>query len=1775
MVYVQTLSVSRRSVAVFSGVALLLSQLVGQLPLFSVQHALAAAPLCNGITATIYVEAGLIVGGPNNGDVYAGVLNGDGSDDVIVGTTGDDTINAGGGNDLVCGDAGNDTIYGEGQDDDLWGDDGNDVLDGGGGADILRGRAGNDELRGGGGADTLNGGAGYDTLRGEGGNDDLDGQADDDNCDGGGQGGDTETDCENTDSFKGIIVINKDASPDSADIFTFTGLGGFTLQDDGDENTDPSQYVVYRDAGVYNVTETADPNWTVQNVECFDADGSTTVDVPNGSAAINIDAGEIVECTFTNIPYVSPLPAGCDFELDPGDDIQAAIDAADAGDVICLNPGLYQQSATITVSEEVTITRTSCDPDVIVTRTAGDTATEAIVDGDGSTNVFLIEANNVTLQCLEVRNGEDDLVYNTTSTRTGLVVKNNIVHDSSDDDGIQLKKAPGALVQYNDVYDIAGDGINLSDGSDGGQILDNRVHDVSTDSGSANGAIYVYNSDNLTISGNLVYDIPNQEGIKVGEGSYFGVGGSVTDNVIVDVDQDAINVYMGDTVVSGNKISDSDSSNGAIYVSYNIDNVSITNNLIENNTTYGVRVGKSSLYPTNVTVNDNCIQGNDDGVIFNAGANPDLNAENNWWGAASGPSGSGPGAGDTVGADIDFDPFNTTGCTLPAIVDNFAPFGIPDSEDDPLDPSTTPVPTDTTPPPVPTHVSPVDGDTLTAAELDKADWTDETDPSVPVTYIYQSSNSPATNIDGSFVTPAYTSSSLTASEIPTPGTPEGTYYWHVRAVDDEGNASAWSTAWSFTVDNSPAPVCTTTDADIAFHIPFDETSGTVAADASGNGIDGAHMNGPVISVDAPIVSFDNPRSLSFDGTDDYLDLGNTAFPTPASFSISAWVKADTIGDDRQVVSKGYNGTQTEWEMKTTTADGKMSFQSFNNPNQVGVEALTPLTADVWTHFVGTFDGTTWSIYMNGSLNNSAAGAAPVSTDRPIYIGAVDNQGTPVQFWDGNIDDVRFYNRVLGPNEVADLYTGSCDVAPFCGDGIIAGAEMCDDNGSLDGDGCDSTCQVEANYNCTGTPSVCVPTTLATPTLLGWNAEDWSLTLDEAPVDLACDPSGVFVNNDRNSLNQVWTSVPGTNVKYIRRVNGVEIPSMVFTTTHMNGWFSFGPGEDGTYDTEVMAFEDDNSNDAVDPGERVSPWSNICTITYADVTPTACLSTDDGLVAHWQFEEGTGTTATDSTVYPNVSSFIGGAVFGFNGDFPATSFINNYSLSVDGVNGHADVVDTTDISFDTTDAFAIAAWVNAPSFSGYQTVVQKIDDSTGAQTGFVITLNNGVPELWMQSDYGAGEYLRVGSTTALTVDAWHHLVMSYDGSGTAAGVQLFLNGTDVTGPTALHDNLVGSIVNAGELEIGNRNDGSFQALLGRIDDVRIYDRTIDGSHVSSLFGGSCDAGTVAPDTDSDGIPDASDNCPLDPNPLQENNDSDSEGDVCDTDDDNDSVDDLSDNCPLDANPLQEDTDVPPDGDGDACDTPFAPLTFSDSGTDSENGARSGKETKAMFHGLKKSLKNGGLGGLAGGGFGGGGVNDDGTTNYSLSDPADLPPGGFGGDDYFDDAQKEVICTAQKMLERNVARLEAVDYLAAIIRDMFNLDSTGEQLVRQELKNSAFCVKQNVARLTKDGLVTAAAVTIPLDSRGYPVSVNHFWNACVRSDLVTLQRRDNPDRDDPRDGGSMKTCADYIGSSEIYYPDRNVHLKYERDGEGNITQFIAPEGYILKEAPTLVKTTNTKS
>jgi hypothetical protein len=92
-----------------------------------------------------------------------------------------------------------------------------------------------------------------------------------------------------------------------------------------------------------------------------------------------------------------------------------------------------------------------------------------------------------------------------------------------------------------------------------------------------------------------------------------------------------------------------------------------------------------------------------------------------------------------------------------------------------------------TAPSVPTITTPVDGAVVNVSSMVKVDWTDSTGGTAPILYQYQAFS------DSTYASLLYDSGmTLSASEIPTPGTSPGVYYVRVRAQGAVGPVSEWS-----------------------------------------------------------------------------------------------------------------------------------------------------------------------------------------------------------------------------------------------------------------------------------------------------------------------------------------------------------------------------------------------------------------------------------------------------------------------------------------------------------------------------------------------------------------------------------------------------------------------------------------------------------------------------------------------------------------------------------------------------------------------------------------------------------------------------------------------------------------------------------------------------------------------------------------------------------------------------------------------------------------------
>ncbi|MCA9213052.1 MAG: DUF1553 domain-containing protein [Planctomycetales bacterium] len=152
------------------------------------------------------------------------------------------------------------------------------------------------------------------------------------------------------------------------------------------------------------------------------------------------------------------------------------------------------------------------------------------------------------------------------------------------------------------------------------------------------------------------------------------------------------------------------------------------------------------------------------------------------------------------------------------------------------------------------------------------------------------------------------------------------------------------------------------------------------------------------------------------------------------------------------------------------------------------------------------------------------------------------------------------------------------------------------------------------------------------------------------------------------------------------------------------------------------------------------------------------------------------------------------------------------------------------AFESGDAFSYGAWIYCIE-NGAMTVVSKMDGGSSVR-GYDLYVGGGKLFAHLIHDWEQGNAIRVNTKQPIPREKWQHVMVTYDGSGKAAGVRIFVDG-DEQELKRTHDNLSGTIKSSHPLRIGRRTDSA--PFTGLIDDVRIYGRELSSAEVGLLAG----------------------------------------------------------------------------------------------------------------------------------------------------------------------------------------------------------------------------------------------------------------------------------------------------------------------------------------------------
>ncbi|HUS40686.1 MAG TPA: LamG domain-containing protein [Pirellulales bacterium] len=212
------------------------------------------------------------------------------------------------------------------------------------------------------------------------------------------------------------------------------------------------------------------------------------------------------------------------------------------------------------------------------------------------------------------------------------------------------------------------------------------------------------------------------------------------------------------------------------------------------------------------------------------------------------------------------------------------------------------------------------------------------------------------------------------------------------------------------------------------YYPFDTDADDNAGTNDGTLENGATIDNVTTQVGAGSLFLDNVGAGA--GPHEYVSrAGVTSGPQP-TYSVAAWINVGSNSGDDQIMSWSKNPSGENLQLRLQGGNLRLGrTPGFSEQTTSGHPFLLSST---WRHIAVTFDegaGTEVFLYVDGVERGSGDLTNTSSNDyNTSYIGAIREGGTVSRSFEGNIDDLGIWDRVLTPAEVTGLFDGSLSLA---------------------------------------------------------------------------------------------------------------------------------------------------------------------------------------------------------------------------------------------------------------------------------------------------------------------------------------------------------------------------------------------------------------------------------------------------------------------------------------------------------------------------------------------------------------------------------------------------------------------------------------------------------------------------------------------------------------------------------------------------------------------------
>lgn len=169
------------------------------------------------------------------------------------------------------------------------------------------------------------------------------------------------------------------------------------------------------------------------------------------------------------------------------------------------------------------------------------------------------------------------------------------------------------------------------------------------------------------------------------------------------------------------------------------------------------------------------------------------------------------------------------------------------------------------------------------------------------------------------------------------------------------------------------------------------------------------------------------------GSTSYAYSSAPAINTASSYTVSAWVKLASVSGTQTFASID-GSTISPFYLQLTGGDFAFTLRSSDSTSSTATVVNSGVAASTgtWYQVTGVYNASssTASVYVNGVLKASSSFSSPWAGTGDSTIGRAKWNGANVDFTDGDIGDVRMYNKVLTSQDILALGTGAAAYFPF-------------------------------------------------------------------------------------------------------------------------------------------------------------------------------------------------------------------------------------------------------------------------------------------------------------------------------------------------------------------------------------------------------------------------------------------------------------------------------------------------------------------------------------------------------------------------------------------------------------------------------------------------------------------------------------------------------------------------------------------------------------------------